>query len=258
MCSGDKTDEMSRKFQECSHSTSSASYQVVMDIIDPTSITDTLCKSLTTIGTVCAKTLKECYNKEDLDRMTKEHLREMKSFLLQFVEGKVKQDSLSNCPVLKDIDRSSEEQVFEDYDRTNDINGNEPVHTTMNEEHPKETIEFNLEDIEMVREDTTQVEDLESAPEIINTSPKVKLSVATTADPIELSKMDSLISEPANSTKEEAASQQKMTRNMDNSSVETASQQKMTRNMDNSSPICLTERGVLIVSLVLSLMSCYV
>lgn len=129
MCNGDKTNEMTRKFQDCSHSTSSAAYQVVMDITDPTSITDTLCKSLTTIGTVCAKTLKECYNKEDLDRTTNDHLREMKSFFMNIVEGKVKNDSLNNCPILKAIDGSieEEEEEFQDYDKTNDINGNKPV-----------------------------------------------------------------------------------------------------------------------------------
>jgi len=224
LCTSAKNDELSHKFQKCSHSTSSAAYQNVMDVSDPTSITETLCKALTTIGTVCVKILKECYNKEDLERTKNDHLKEMKSFLMQIVVGKIKNDSLLNCVILKNIDHpvEYEEEVFEDYDKTNDINGNQPIQVTTTTEKHQEVLqeESNLENIEIPKEDMTlvtekdivvvEVQEVNNAVKSTTKPPKV-IDVPPKNNKVPLKKSIQF------AVKEETVAQQKQTRDTGNS-----------------------------------------
>ena len=87
-CTDDKTMDIQTKFQTCSHSTATSVYQTIQDITSVKSISDKLCKALTTIGTVCVKHLNECFAEDDVRQMRKSHLEEMKTFLLRISQEK--------------------------------------------------------------------------------------------------------------------------------------------------------------------------
>lgn len=128
MCTRTQSITVQNKFQTCSHSTSIQLQETLADITDSIVVTNSLCKALTNIGTVCVKILKECFSQEYVETIRNLQLEEMKDYLLQFVEGKVNNKSLSNCQVMKNIKMPSEEhETYENYDETNDINGNEHV-----------------------------------------------------------------------------------------------------------------------------------
>merc|ERR1712130_108441 len=56
-----------------------------------------LCSTLNRIGSVCPRELEECFSREDLARTTKNHLKEMRKFLLSFAQGKISEDALNGC-----------------------------------------------------------------------------------------------------------------------------------------------------------------
>ena len=107
------------KFQTCSHSTATSVYQTIQDIISVKSISDKLCKALTTIGTVCVKHLNECFAEDDVRQMRKSHLEEMKSFLLRIVLGKVPRNALDNCKVVE-IENVIVDPIEYSYDEDDD------------------------------------------------------------------------------------------------------------------------------------------
>ena len=98
-------------FQQCSHSTSTKVYQSILDMEEPKleAITDTLCKGLSTIGTLCAKSLTECFAEGDFIQIRKSHLAEMKKFFIGF-SPELSASSLDNCKIL---DYTEVEEVTE-------------------------------------------------------------------------------------------------------------------------------------------------
>jgi len=179
-CNGEKTREVQMSFQQCSHSTSSSVYQTVQDMRDPSDISYHLCKALNTIGTNCIKLLKECYNNEDMVRTREQHLLEMKKYFLKIplvVEAKVKTESLDNCQALKNTSPTPEPEpepvvpVVEEYDETNDINGNDPYH---HNEHDVDDNSDGPADDDNVAVDVVEVNNSTSAPETQHEAEPIK------------------------------------------------------------------------------------
>jgi len=137
VCSGPKTTEVQNAFQNCSHVTAATVYRTIQEIQDRAAITEHICQALNKIGSDCVELLSDCYNEEDLARTKEQHIQEMKKYFLKtpaVVEAKVGNDSLDNCqPAVEQVDIVAatvvpEVPVIEQFDETNDINGNDPYH----------------------------------------------------------------------------------------------------------------------------------
>ena len=96
--------DIQTKFQTCSHSTATSVYQTIQDITSVKSISDKLCKALTTIGTVCVKHLNECFAEDDVRQMRKGWLADMKTFLLRISQEKVPNNALDDCKVMEYVE----------------------------------------------------------------------------------------------------------------------------------------------------------
>ena len=83
--------------QTCSHTESTRAYDRILDMEDGEEVRSVLCSTLNRIGSVCPKELEECFSPEDLARTTKNHLKEMRKFLLSFAQGKISEDALTGC-----------------------------------------------------------------------------------------------------------------------------------------------------------------
>ena len=94
--------------QTCSHTQSTAAYNLVLDTEEQEKIRRILCSTLDTIAKECPKELQECFSPEDLHRTTENHLKEMTKFLLSFAEGEIDEDALVGCGVveIEDIEKS--------------------------------------------------------------------------------------------------------------------------------------------------------
>ena len=112
-CTDDKAVDIQTKFQTCSHSTATSVYQTIQDITSVKSISDKLCKALTTMGTVCVKHLNECFAEDDVRQMRKSHLEEMKTFLLRISQEKVTNNVFDECKVMEYV----ENEVDKDKDQ---------------------------------------------------------------------------------------------------------------------------------------------
>jgi len=101
LCTDMKTVRGQQLFQTCSHTQSTAAYNLILNTEEQEKVRSILCSTLDSIAKDCPKELQECFSAEDLHRTTENHLKEMKKFLLSFAEGKIDEDELVGCGVVK-------------------------------------------------------------------------------------------------------------------------------------------------------------
>merc|ERR1712130_132084 len=97
LCTDMKSVRGQQAFQTCSHTESTRAYDRILDMGDGEEVRSVLCSTLKRIGSVCPRELEECFSREDLARTTKNHLKEMRKFLLSFAQGKISEDALNGC-----------------------------------------------------------------------------------------------------------------------------------------------------------------
>merc|ERR1712130_663087 len=97
LCTDMKSVRGQQAFQTCSHTESTRAYDRILDMEDGEEVRSVLCSTLNRIGSVCPRELEECFSPEDLARTTKNHLKEMRKFLLSFAEGKISEAALTGC-----------------------------------------------------------------------------------------------------------------------------------------------------------------
>jgi len=148
LCTDMKTVRGQQLFQTCSHTQSTAAYNLILNTEEQEKIRRILCSTLDTIAKDCPKELQECFSPEDLHRTTENHLKEMTKFLLSFAEGEIDEDALVGCGVVEVEDVEKSEYVEKDlkietetiYDKSmnKDQSKNVSVKPTMVEnEHPR-------------------------------------------------------------------------------------------------------------------------
>ena len=121
-CDDGETTAAQSEFQQCSHSTSTKMYEIILDLEQPKleTIVDTLCSGLSTIGTQCVRSLSQCFAESDLRQIRSSHLTEMKKFFMSF-SPQLSPGSLDTCKIL-------------DYTHTEDDDDEETTTTTVESE----------------------------------------------------------------------------------------------------------------------------
>jgi len=121
-CDDGETTAAQSEFQQCSHSTSTKMYEIILDLEQPKleTIVDTLCSGLSTIGTQCVRSLSQCFAESDLRQIRSSHLTEMKKFFMSF-SPQLSPGSLDTCKIL-------------DYTHTEDDDNEETTTTTVESE----------------------------------------------------------------------------------------------------------------------------
>jgi len=111
--------ESRRKFQVCSHNTTTAVYSVVGANTDTTTLTLTFCRALDRMANRCFHHLSDCLEDTDIEEMKKIHLEEMTELLVDMVNGKVTKEELrTNCWVLHNdkVDENDEDANGDTYE----------------------------------------------------------------------------------------------------------------------------------------------
>ena len=108
LCTAEKTQDIQIRFKICSHSTNSNAFKTIKELTSVKNISEELCKALTTIGTVCMKHFRECYPGDNLTKMRKVHLEEMKMLLLQIRQDKVPSNAIDNCKILRYVEKETD------------------------------------------------------------------------------------------------------------------------------------------------------
>jgi len=95
--------ESRRKFQVCSHNTTTAVYSVVGTDTDSSTLILTFCRALDRMANRCFHHLSDCLDDTDIEEMKKIHLEEMTELLVDMVNGRVTKEELhTQCWVLHD------------------------------------------------------------------------------------------------------------------------------------------------------------
>ena len=111
-CDDGETTAAQSEFQQCSHSTSTKMYEIILDLEQPKleTIVDTLCSGLSTIGTQCVRSLSQCFAESDLRQIRSSHLTEMKKFFMSF-SPQLSPGSLDTCKILDYTHTEEEEET---------------------------------------------------------------------------------------------------------------------------------------------------
>ena len=107
------------QFQICSHNTSTQLYEDLQAMDIGENAMDTVCQGLRDLSEECFGYLLECFLVEDLVDMKKLHFEEVINFLLKFADGKITNDTVSECNSVKEImdDISSIDDMDEEIQR---------------------------------------------------------------------------------------------------------------------------------------------